>query len=117
LYGDEFYHAVTSEQEARKFLSKHKYDSNKIEKVAHCVRAHRNKDVKPQTLEAKLTIVADSVSHFTMCVYIRRLNQGRDEIAKLERDYADLELLPRIQEQLKPLYGAWKNLIMIYPKL
>ena len=118
LYGETIDHAVSSEKEARKFLEENNYDKNKIEQVAHCIRAHRNKDVRPETVEAKMIAVVDSASHFlTAGVYIGRLNKGRDALSKLERDYADFDLLPGIKQELTPLYQAWKKLIEVYPKL
>ena len=47
-------HAIKSEREARRFLSSIGVENQKLEQVAHCVRAHRNKDVAPKTLEARI---------------------------------------------------------------
>ena len=58
-------HAVTSTRIAEEFLTSKNLDSDFISKVSHCVRSHRNKDVLPQTLEAKMMACIDSASHFT----------------------------------------------------
>lgn len=89
-----------------------------IEKVAHCVRAHRCNDVQPDTIEAKILAVADSASHLIDGPYIHMGKRvGKEEvIAKLERDYRDIGLLPNIKKELTPLYKAWKNLLEILPE-
>lgn len=115
--GQEIDHAIKSEIEARRFLSGLGFASEKTERVAHCVRAHRCKDVQPETLEAKILAVADSASHMTDINYIVHMSDGlRDyAFAKLERDYRDIGLFPELQNQLTPLYQAWKQLLSVYP--
>jgi len=110
-------HAVKSEIETRRFLSKMELSPEKIEKVAHGVRAHRCKDVQPKSLEAKILAAADSVSHMTEINYIVHLSDGlRDyALAKLERDYRDAGLFPELQKEITPLYKAWKKLLSVYP--
>lgn len=62
--GDEYEdHAIKSERLAREFLTSEGLGKEKIDKVAHCVRSHRNKDVAPESIEAKILTVADSASH------------------------------------------------------
>lgn len=111
-------HSVRSEAEARKFLSTLGLSSSKIEKVAHCVRAHRCKDVKPETIEAKIVAAADSASHLTDYVYILFTQKGDKRLAeeKLERDYRDVKLVDGLQEQLTPLYEAWQKLLAAFPE-
>lgn len=111
-------HAVGSEKEAVRFLEQEKASKELIEKVAHVVRAHRNLDVKPETIEAKIVAAADSASHITAEVYPYFMSQhGKEEtLAKLERDFKDLTPFPKIMEQLRPLYNAWKELIKNFPE-
>lgn len=106
-------HAVVGEERTRQFLIKNNYDEDKIEAVCHCVRSHRNKDVEPQTLEAKLMCLIDSVSHFTCAPYIAMVRDGRGDKAleKLERDYRDLGNFPKIKADLTPIYLSWKKLL------
>ncbi len=112
-------HAVQSETETRRFLTEMGMTSDKIEKVAHCVRAHRCKDVKPSTLEAKILAAADSASHMTDINYIVHISDGlRDyTLAKLERDYRDVGLFPELKKEITPLYKAWRELLSVYPDL
>lgn len=111
-------HAVFAESEARKFLPKIGVDSETTEKVAHCVRAHRNKDIPPQTIEAKILAAADSASHMTEINYIVHIKDDglRDYVeGKIERDYRDVALIPGLREKVTPLYEAWKQLIKVLP--
>lgn len=112
-------HAVKSEAEARTFLTSQNYPKEKIEKVAHCVRAHRCKDVQPKTLEAKILAAADSASHFTDINYIVHLSEeGRKFVEeKIERDYRDIGIFPELKDELTPVYKAWKGLIKVFPEI
>ncbi|MBN1916225.1 HD domain-containing protein [Candidatus Dojkabacteria bacterium] len=111
-------HAVNSEIEARRFLGGISGDKELIETVAHCVRAHRNGDVKPETLEAKILVTADSASHLTDGIYIELVLRDGTEKAKekLERDVRDLGLFPEYEEKMRPLYEAWQNLLDVFPE-
>lgn len=111
-------HAVKSEAEARRFLSGLKISSEMIEKVAHCVRAHRCREVQPRSLEAKILAVSDSASHLTDFNYLVHIQDGERDYAlgKLERDYRDVGLLPNLKNELTPLYKAWKQLLEVYPE-
>ncbi|OVE74896.1 hypothetical protein BVX95_00885 [archaeon D22] len=116
-------HAITGEKIAKEFLTKNNYPSEKIAKVLHCIRCHRNKDVKPKTIEARALIFCDSASHMTDHMY---LNVLRDNTAKdrnysakdkLIRDYNDLDLFPEMKEGLTGLYHGWLKLIEEYEKI
>lgn len=115
--GDRSEHDVLSEKEAKSFLKKEGFEKEKIDKVAHCVRAHRCSDVKPETIEAKILAVCDSASHLVRSPYIRvQLSNGKESaLGKLERDYRDMGLLPEVKEEFTPLYKAWKNLLELMP--
>ncbi len=106
-------HAVKSEKIAKNFLIAENYPEEKMEKVLHCIRSHRNRDVKPETLEAKIIACIDSASHMTDSMYIGIVRDGRYEYAKgkIERDYRDLSAFPEIKKELTPLYKAWKELL------
>lgn len=111
-------HAINSEIEAKRFLKENNVDEMVIKEVAHCVRAHRCKDIQPETLEAKIVAVADSASHMTDIVYIDMASRGEieDAKAKLERDFRDKGLFPELQEESRALYEAWKRLLEAFPK-
>jgi hypothetical protein len=114
-------HAVRGEERARKFLEKEKYPQEKIERVLHCVRAHRCKDVMPETLEAKIMAFCDSASHMTDTMYLdmaRADEKGKFPrvYAKMERDFRDLAIFPEMQKELTELFEAWKMFIKAYEK-
>lgn len=106
-------HAVKGEAVTKEFLTKNNYPKEKMEKVLHCVRSHRCKDVLPETLEAKIIACADSASHLTDLAYLDIVMDGRDDYAlgKLERDFRDVGTFPEIKKELEPLYLAWKKLL------
>jgi hypothetical protein len=107
-------HAVVSEAISREFLAREKYDPVKQKKVLHCVRSHRNKDVVPQSPEAKFFAMLDSISHFTYAPYVDMAIDGRIDqaIEKLERDYRDISPFSEIQLEIKGLYESWKKLLL-----
>ncbi|MFH1509680.1 MAG: HD domain-containing protein [Candidatus Nealsonbacteria bacterium] len=110
-------HAVKSEKETFLFLPKLKLKPKKVNMVAHCVRAHRCKDVQPETMEAKILATADSASHMTDINYIVHMSSRPKKwiLEKLERDYRDVGLSPKLKREMKPLYQAWKKLLTIFP--
>ena len=110
-------HAINSETETKQYLQELHIDQNIIDQVAHCVRAHRNRDIKPETLEAKIVAASDSASHMTDINYIVHLSDGmRDYVdGKIERDYRDISVFPELKEEITPLYQAWKALIQAFP--
>jgi predicted metal-dependent HD superfamily phosphohydrolase len=111
-------HAARSAALARSFLQGLNLAPGKIEQVAHCIRAHRCRDVQPETLEAKILAAADSASHMTGGDnYMAKASSGLADraLAKLERDYRDIGLLLWLKEELTPLYEAWSRLLDAYP--
>ena len=116
-------HAVRGEEIAKKFLEKEKYPKEKMEKVLHCVRSHRNRDVAPKIIEAKIIACIDSASHMTGDIYF---GMARDDylifnnhrlIEKIERDYRDISVFPEVKEKLQDIYESWKNLLKTYEKI
>ncbi|MFA5926645.1 MAG: HD domain-containing protein [Patescibacteria group bacterium] len=112
-------HAVESEKRAKVFLADKKYPQEKIEKVAHCVRAHRCKDVMPESIEAKIVAAIDAASHMTDTPYIDMAQSGRvdEAIAKLGRDYRDVALIPEVKQIAEPFYRIWTEFLSIYSGL
>jgi hypothetical protein len=106
-------HAVRGEERTKAFLQENNVDIDIINQVCHCVRSHRNKDVPPETLEAKLVAFSDSASHLVDNMYIDMIKQGNTKrvFPKLERDYRDLNLIEGMQATYTPLYEARKNLL------
>lgn len=117
--GEEPDHAVTSEAEARRLLAAAGLSPDGIEEVAHCVRAHRCRDVQSKSLEAKIVAAADSASHMTDINYIVMASgvSARRALEKLERDYRDVGLVPDLRDEITPLYEAWRRLLDAYAAL
>lgn len=108
-------HAIKAEKIADKFLTEQKVDEDIKKRVMHCIRSHRNRDIAPETLEAKLMVTIDCASHFTGTLYLFLFNYGRSVefiLEKIEKDYADMNLLPEIQKTLQPVYEDWKKLLI-----
>jgi len=112
-------HAVRSEKMAKEFLEKNQYDPKKLPMVLHGVRSHRNRDVAPETIEAKIFACADSASHMTDIAYLLMMQTGRFEYlaGKLERDFRDVNFFPEIHKMLSPVYRSWKELAKNYKAL
>ena len=115
-------HAVIGEAIAREWLASEGYDAEKMDKVCHCIRAHRCRDVMPETLEAKLIAFGDSASHLTQGVHFDIAKENKrgnkyDALEKLERDWRDLSLFPEMKEDFRKLYEAWKAVIIAYREI
>lgn len=110
-------HAVSGEKIAKKLLQEWKIPQQKMSNILHCIRAHRCKDVPPETAEAKIIACIDSASHLTSTMYLDIIKNGRADyaIAKLDRDFRDLT--PEIKDKLKDTYHSWKALLENYKKL
>jgi len=88
----------------------------------HCIRAHRCKDIAPETIEAKIIAFADSASHLTQGIYLDIVKEEKeggtyDAFEKLERDWRDLSFFPEIKDEMGELYESWKKLIKAYKKI
>jgi len=117
IIGEDIDHAVNSENETRLFLPKIEISPERIGGVTHCVRAHKCKDIQPDTLEAKILAVANAVSHMTDFYYITMISRLSKETAlnKLKRDCQIIKFLPSVEREIKPFCDAWKELLNIYP--
>lgn len=108
-------HAINSEKYVLEALPKLLHlDQDFIDRVAHCVRSHRCKDVLPQSLEAKILATSDSLSHMTDSIYFEIIElQGIDAtLEKLDRDYRDKSLLKlSFSDEIDALYINWKGLL------
>jgi uncharacterized protein len=116
-------HAVVGEKKAVNFLKKIKLEEDKIRKVAHCIRAHRCRDIMPATIEAKILACADSASHLLDFAYLDIImknkikNSNYSALDKLERDFRDLGNFPEIKKELSKLYETWKDLLVEFKKI
>jgi len=113
-------HAISSEEFVLKTLPSIIGSSDKISQIAHCVRTHRCKDIQPETLEAKILTISDSLSHMTDYVYIDYFQDGRidEALEKVERDYHDKSLLDlSFKDKIDDLYKNWKLLLISLKKV
>ncbi len=115
-------HAIRGEERAREFLKRENYPEEKMEKVLHCVRSHRCKDVMPETLEAKIMAFCDLASHMTDTMYLDMVRTDEKEkfsrtYAKMERDFRDLAIFPEMQVELSGLFESWQSLLKAYEKI
>lgn len=119
-------HAVNSAAVVKKYLENEELSAEEKENIVHCVRAHRNNDVKPETVEAKIMAWADSASHFTSNIYLLMTevdlsNQDKADdyqaLGKIERDWRDLGLFPEERKEFEEIYKNWKNLLQSFIEL
>ncbi len=114
LYGRENHH-ITGSEVAEKKLNELNYPKDKIEKVKHCILAHRgSNDIKPETIEAETIMEADAMSNFEnlsgifMAAFVyENKSQGEAKISvreKLIRKWNQLS--PEGKEIIKPKYEA-----------
>jgi hypothetical protein len=118
--GEDIDHAIRSEQVAKELLSHINIPEERKKAILHCVRSHRNKDVKPLTKEAKLLTFADSASHMTDGTYLamaqKRKQQNKsftDIYEKIERDMRDVSQFEICKEQLTEMKSTWQKLLKI----
>ncbi len=119
LTGSRKDHSINSENEVRLFLPNLKISPSQIGKVSHCVRSHKCTDVLPNTIEAKILAVANSISHMTDSYYITMINKVSKKVAlkKLKKDCKIIELLPEMKKEIQPFCKSWKELLDAYPSL
>lgn len=108
-------HHIAGADHAEKILKKYNYPGEKIEKIKHCIKAHRgSKDIPRKTIEAECIADADAMSHFdnisslfNLALIIRKLDTDKAKIfirEKLERSWK--KLTPRAKTMIKPKYKA-----------
>ncbi|MEK7547592.1 MAG: HD domain-containing protein [Patescibacteria group bacterium] len=87
-------HAKKSAELARKILKKYNFPQSKIEKVAHCIEAHRfRNEITPQTLEAKVLFDADKLDSIGAIGIGRAFFFANEVGAKLHESLNETEIL------------------------
>lgn len=115
LKGDYESHHLIGAKYAEEWLLKQGYDKYKIEKIKHCIIAHRgSKDIPRESIEAQCVADGDAMSHFdsipslfNLALVLRKKNSddaGRFVKEKLERSWNKLSKDAR--EIIKPKYEA-----------
>jgi hypothetical protein len=117
-------HAVASERAAREFLNTETVSREVFEMTLHAIRSHRNRDVRPETNEAKILVAADSASHLVDICYVDMLQRFslREIKEKLQRDLLDLEVVrgeitgTTFWRQLMGLGESWGKMLDNWPR-
>jgi len=120
LKGDKENHHITGPIEAEKILRKLKYPQTKIDKVKHCINAHRgSQDIKRETIEAECVASADAMAHFDnvaatlyLAYGLKKMNVEdgkRWVMEKLERSWK--KMIPEAKEIILPKYEAAKIIL------
>ncbi len=93
----------------RKILKNLKYPQDKIDKIVHCILAHRNRTkMKPKTIEAKILFDADKLDALGALGVARAYIWIGKNNAKI---YSDMPIKKYIQENIvgKKLNGRIKD--------
>ncbi|MCX6707254.1 MAG: HD domain-containing protein [Candidatus Woesearchaeota archaeon] len=119
MTGDPENHHISSPIEAEMILRELHYPQDKIDKVKHCINAHRgSKAIKRETIEAECVASADALSHFdnfndlAYWTYKKGLSaeEGRDVIMrKYERCWK--KMMPEARKMAKKRYDAIRLLL------
>jgi putative nucleotidyltransferase with HDIG domain len=120
LQGDPENHHISGPIEAEKILRKLKYPQDKIDKIKHCINAHRgSQDIKRETIEAECVASADAMAHFDnvaatlyLAYGLKKMNieDGKRWVMdKLERSWK--KMIPEAKEIILPKYEAAKIIL------
>ena len=120
LKGDPENHHISGPIEAEKILKQLNYPQDKIEKVKHCIHAHRgSQSIKRKTIEAECVASADAMAHFDnvpallYVAYVKKqmtIEEGKNWVGnKLERSWK--KLIPEAKEIVLPKYESVKLLL------
>lgn len=108
-------HNIHGAKRAKEILEELHFPKDKIEKVVHCVYAHRaSRDIPRETIEAEIIASADAMSHIEMVyqllhhAYISRkmeVEEGREWVLrKIKKSWN--KLMPAGQEMMREKYEA-----------
>jgi uncharacterized protein len=119
-------HHLKGAEIAEKFLEKYKISKEEIGQIKNCIIRHRNKKpYTPKTLEEKIMVVADTMSHFGSIFYFtyfkfhpdHTLEQMvADDLAKIQRDWRDVNILPKAGKMIEKEYRVIKKMLMNYKR-
>ncbi len=122
ITGDKDNHHITGAKEAEKILLELDYPKDRIEKVKHCIIAHRGnvkQQIKRETKEADCVASADAMTHFDTIahllylVYTKKglsLEDGKRWVLdKLIRSWN--KMIPEAKELCKEKYKAAKIIL------
>lgn len=97
-------HNIASAKVAKPFLNSINFDKTKLDKVIHCIEAHRTtQPPEPETVEAKIVASADKLVHFTTFDLLQSQLGLEKAIAKIKRDIEAKLMLPEAIDKAKKL--------------
>lgn len=113
-------HNITGAAEAEKILKELNYPQERIDKVKHCIIAHRGSEsIKRETVEAECVASADAMAHFDnipALLYVafvkKEMNptEGMKWIReKIERSWN--KIMPEAKDMVLPKYEAAKLIL------
>lgn len=113
-------HHLDSRDFAEKFLRKYKISKDEKEAILNCVVRHRNKGEHcAETIEDKVVVAADVMSHFNSIFYFTYFKfhpndsmdvMAKNQLKKIEKDWQDLEVMPKAKKLIKDKYILIKEL-------
>ena len=119
-------HHINGAKIAENMLSKYDLDKKDVDKIKNCVLRHRNHAPYPaRTLEEKIVVAADTLSHFGSIFYFTYFKfhpehtlerMVKDDLEKIERDWRDLKILPKVRPMVEAEYKTIKKLLENYDK-
>ena len=119
-------HHIKGAKIAEDFLKSYKLNKEEILKIKNCVLRHRNKEpYVARSLEEKIVVVADTLSHFESIFYFTYFKFSPDDsleamvkkdLEKLDRDWHDLGLLPEARKLAENEYKVFRKLLKNYKK-
>lgn len=102
-------HHIQGQKYAEEFLKKHNYPTERIEKIKHCIYAHRaSKDIPRETVEAECVSDADAMSHFNT---IASLFYLAIKVHGLDTEEANTFVKEKLKRSYKKLTPIGKSLI------
>jgi uncharacterized protein len=115
IEGDSENHHLVGSAHAEELLKKYNYPQDRIDRIKHCIIAHRgSKDIPRESIEAECIADADALSHFDninslfyLALVARKLEPFEAKIfvrEKLERSWK--KVTPRAKDLIKPKYEA-----------
>jgi len=118
--GDPDEHHISGTKEAEKILKKFNYPKEKIEKIKHCIYAHRgSQPIKRETIEAEIIASADAMAHYEdvpslfYLVFAKHkldIEEGVESLKdKLARDWK--KLMPQAREMIEAKYETIKRIL------
>ena len=117
-------HHLDGYEFTKKFLKKYEISEKEIEAIAQCVLRHRNSPpYQAKKIEEKIIATADVMSHFVSLFYLTYFKfypndtmekMTENQIRKLDRDWRDLQLLPKAKKMVEREYKVIRKLIENY---